>query len=77
MSESNWMILIGILLFPFAALGFKKPELFMRGRRSFFWQDLLGEEKTKKFIRYFSVPLVLLIAIFLIVGGLLGIGEAP
>jgi hypothetical protein len=64
------MILIGILLFPVAALGFKKPELFMMGRRSFFWLGLLGEEKTKKLIRYFSVPLVLLIAIFLIIGGL-------
>lgn len=70
MSESHWMILIGILLFPVAALGFKKPELFMKGRRSGFWLKLLGEEKTKKFIQYFSVPLVLLIAIFLIVVGL-------
>jgi hypothetical protein len=70
MSESHWMIFIGILLFPIAALGFKKPELFMRGRRSGFWLKLLGEEKTKKFIQYFSVPIVLLIAIFLIVVGL-------
>jgi hypothetical protein len=64
------MILIGILLFPVAALGFKKPELFMKGRRSGFWLKLLGEEKTKKFIQYFSVPLILLIAIVLILGGL-------
>lgn len=71
MSESHWMILIGIFLFPVAALAFKKPELFMRGRRSGFWLKLLGEEKTKKFIKYFSIPLVLLIAIILILGGLL------
>lgn len=70
MSESHWMILIGILLFPVAALAFKKPELFMKGRRSGFWLKLLGQEKTKRLIRYVSVPLVLLIAMFLIAGGL-------
>jgi hypothetical protein len=64
------MILIGILLFPVAALGFKKPELFMKGRRSGFWLNLIGEEKTKKFIRFFSVPLILLIATLLIIAGL-------
>ena len=71
MSESFWMILVGILIIPVAALAFKKPELFMRGRRSGFWLKLLGEEKTKKLIRYFSVPLVLLVAFILIVGGFL------
>ena len=73
MSESHWMILMGILLLPVAAFAFKKPEFFMKGRRSGFWLKLLGEEKAKKLIRYFSVPLVLLIAIFLIMGGLSGI----
>jgi hypothetical protein len=67
------MILIGILLIPVSFLAYKKPEIFMYGRRSGFWLGLLGEEKTKKLIRCFSVPLVLLIAIFLIVGGLASI----
>jgi hypothetical protein len=67
------MVLIGIALFPVAALGFKKPELFMRGRRSGFWLELLGEEKTRKLIKYFSVPLVSLVGIFLIVVGVIGI----
>jgi hypothetical protein len=69
MSESHWMIIVGIVLFPLAVLAYKKPELFMHGRRSGFWLDVLGEEKTKKLIKYFSVPLVVLIAIFLILGG--------
>jgi hypothetical protein len=67
------MLLIGILLLPVAVLAFKKPEIFMYGRRSGFWLGLLGKEKTKKIIRYFSVPLVLLIATLLILVGLLPI----
>jgi hypothetical protein len=67
------MILIGILLFPVAVFAFKNPELFMKGRRSGFWLELLGEEKTRKLIKYVSVPLVLLIATLLFIGGLLSL----
>jgi hypothetical protein len=71
MSESHGMIIVGIILIPVAVFAFKKPEFFMRGRRSGFWLDVLGEEKTEKLIKYFSVPLVVLIALLLIIGGLL------
>jgi hypothetical protein len=57
------MIVVGILLLPAAGIAFKFPELFMHGRRSGFWVKLVGEERTKKLIRYFSVPLVVLIAL--------------
>jgi len=64
------MILTGLILIPLSFLAFKYPEIFMKGRRSAFWLELLDEEKTKKLIRYFSVPLVLLIALALIVDGI-------
>jgi len=67
------MIIVGILLLPVAGIAFKYPELFMKGRRSGFWLETLGEEKTKKLIRYFSVPLVLVIALLLIAGGVLSL----
>jgi len=69
------MIVVGLLLLPVSVIAFKKPELFMRGRRSGFWLKILGEEKTKKLIRYFSVPLVVLIAAVLIVAGILTISQ--
>jgi len=70
MSEIYWQIIVGLLLIVAALIGFKKPGFFMYGRRSGFWLPLLGEEKTKKLIRYVSVPLALIIAFILIAGGL-------
>lgn len=75
MTQAHWMIVVGLLLLPVSVIAFKKPELFMRGRRSGFWLKILGEEKTKKLIRYFSVPLVVLIAAVLIVAGILTISQ--
>jgi hypothetical protein len=70
MSEVYWQIIVGFLLIFGAVLGFLKPGLFMYGRRSGFWLPLLGEEKTKKLIRYVSVPLALIIAFILIAGAM-------
>ena len=74
MSEGLWIIVAGIGVLAFAAFGFKHPELFLHGRRSGFWVETIGEEKTKKLIRYFSVPLTVLIGVFVILVGLSKLG---
>ena len=75
MREGHWIIIAGIVVLAAAVLGFKHPELFLHGRRSGFWAETIGEEKTKKMIRYFSVPLTVLIGLFVILMGLSKLGQ--
>ena len=75
MSEGLWIIVVGIGVLAVAVLGFKHPELFLHGRRSGFWAETIGEEKTKKLIRYFSVPLTVIIGVFVILVGVSKLGQ--
>ncbi len=66
MQEEHWMIVAGILIIPLNVFAFKKPEFFLKFRDSQRLIKWIGEERTIKVIRYFSVPLMSLIALFLI-----------
>ncbi len=69
MTESHWLLLIGIILIPFAYFAFRKPEKFLIGSKARMWVKLIGEAKTIKMVRYVSSPLCLGLGIFLIMKG--------
>jgi hypothetical protein len=52
--EAWVMIISGLAVMFFAFIAFRFPELFMDGRRSFFWKDLIGERATAIMIRVIS-----------------------
>lgn len=63
MQEAWWMILISAILFSFSIFVYMRPELFLGGHRSAFWIKLIGVDRTTMIIRYFSAPLLAVIAI--------------
>lgn len=69
MREAHWMILIGVVLIPFAVFVFRRPELFLSSGKSKLWVRMIGEEKTKKVVQYLTVPVLILAALFLILYG--------
>lgn len=61
---------IAIALFAFAAFAFKRPELFLHGRRSHFWVKMIGRERTITMVRFVSVPILVFVGVCLLLGGL-------
>lgn len=54
------MAITGLAILLTAPLAFFSPKLFMYGRRSFFWRELLGERRTAVMIRVISIIVGLL-----------------
>ncbi len=68
--EVRWGLVAGALgLFGLSLFAFKKPHLFLDGKRSKFWVGVLGKERAVLMVKYVSVPLVALVALFLFIGG--------
>lgn len=70
MKEAYVMMLVSPVLLLVAFFAYQYPEKFLSGRRSKFWVDILGREGAIKLVKYFSVPLVVLIAIGIFIGGI-------
>lgn len=74
-SEGWWMAVSGLALMLISAAAFFSPKVFMYGRRSWFWRELIGEKATAIMIRVVSFivgaagALVTLGGIFIILEG--------
>lgn len=63
-------LVIGAVLWMVAVWAFKKPHHFLHGRKARMWINMIGEDRTLKVVRYFSVPLLVAIGGFLVAAGL-------
>jgi len=74
-SEAWWMTFLGLALLLTSAGAFFSPKVFMYGRRSGFWRELIGEQSTATMVRVISFTigvagtLIMLWGIFTILEG--------
>lgn len=68
--EIRWGLVSAALgLVVLSIFAFRNPHHFIHGRRSKFWVDLIGRENTLRLVKFVSVPLILLVALVLGLGG--------
>ena len=68
---SRFMTMAGVVFLFISWVAYLHPEIFMKDERASRWINFIGEDRTKRVIRYFSVPLVVLISTVIIGRGIL------
>ncbi|MGD8264750.1 MAG: hypothetical protein PVJ22_20485 [Desulfobacterales bacterium] len=67
-SEAWWMSSSGLVILLMSVWAYFSPKVFMYGRRSWFWRELLGEKATATMIRIISFPVGIAGIIIMITG---------
>ena len=67
-SEAWWMSSSGLVILLMSVWAYFSPKVFMYGRRSWFWRELLGEKATATMIRVISFPVGIAGIIIMIAG---------
>lgn len=65
-TESERKVFFGGCLMVCSLVALKWPHYFIKGRRSRIWVEKYGEEFALKIVKYFSVPLLLVVGSLLV-----------